>query len=144
MITPRAELLKVCCGYSRIHSLIRTGVALFFLIAGNTCLTTQAQSSTAAEAVLKLKLPSLVPQESTPKEEEPQASPKWQYGGFVDLAYPLDFNHPENRLFRSRGTAFRTDSVWLNMAALYVRKRPSAESRWGVELTAQDHQPFPP
>ena len=67
----------------------------------------------------------------------PQQDPKWQYGGFVDLAYPLDFNHPENRLFRSRGTAFRTDSVWLNMAALYLKKRPSKESRWGVELTAQ-------
>ena len=71
------------------------------------------------------------------EESQQQQKPKWQYGGFVDLAYPLNFNHPENRLFRSRGTAFRTDSVWLNMAAFYVRKRPSEESRWGVELTAQ-------
>ena len=72
-------------------------------------------------------------------EEQPkqQPDPKWQYGGFVDLAYPLDFNHPANHLFRSRGTAFRTDSIWLNMAALYVRKKPSEESRLGVELTAQ-------
>ena len=65
-----------------------------------------------------------------------QSNPRWQYGGFVDLAYPLNFNHPENRLFRSRGTAFRTDAVWLNMAAFYVRKRPTEESRWGVELAA--------
>ena len=72
-----------------------------------------------------------------PTSAEQQSDPKWQYGGFVDLAYPLDFNHPANHLFRSRGTAFRTDSVWLNMTALYVRKRPSEESRWGVELTAQ-------
>jgi|GEM_PF-941218 len=72
-----------------------------------------------------------------PTSAEQQSDPKWQYGGFVDLAYPLDFNRPANHLFRSRGTAFRTDSVWLNMAALYVRKRPSEESRWGVELTAQ-------
>ena len=71
------------------------------------------------------------------EEQQQQLDPKWQYGGFVDLAYPLDFNHPENRLFRSRGTAFRMDNVWLNMAAFYVRKKPSKESRWGVELTAQ-------
>lgn len=69
------------------------------------------------------------------EQDKQPANPKWQYGGFVDLAYPLNFNHPENRLFRSRGTAFRTDAVWLNMAAFYVRKRPSEDSRWGVELT---------
>ena len=74
-----------------------------------------------------------------PSEEQPaeQSNPNWQYGGFVDLAYPLNFNHPENHLFRSRGTAFRTDSVWLNMAGAYLRKKPSEDSRWGVELTAQ-------
>ncbi len=71
------------------------------------------------------------------EEDKPHSEPKWQYGGFADLAYPLDFNHPANRLFRSRGTAFRTDSVWLNMAVFYVRKKPSEDSRWGVELTAQ-------
>ena len=65
-----------------------------------------------------------------------QSDAKWQYGGFVDLAYLLDFNHPGNHLFRSRGTAFRTDSVWLNMTGAYVRKKPSKQSRWGVELTA--------
>jgi len=71
------------------------------------------------------------------EQQKQQSNSKWQYGGFVDLAYLLNFNHPANHLFRSRGTAFRVDSVWLNMTALYVRKRPSEESRWGVELTAQ-------
>ncbi|HEV2837201.1 MAG TPA: outer membrane beta-barrel protein, partial [Pyrinomonadaceae bacterium] len=76
--------------------------------------------------------------ETTAEEDDAQtpSNRKWQYGAFVDLAYPLDFNHPANRLFRSRGTAFRTDNVWLNMAGLYLRKRPSEDSRWGVELTA--------
>jgi len=68
-------------------------------------------------------------------EEEQQSDRQWNYGAFVDSAYLLNFNHPENRLFRSRGTAFRTDAVWLNMAGLYARKRPSADSRWGAELT---------
>ena len=69
--------------------------------------------------------------------DKPQPHHEWQYGGFADVAYPLDFNHPANHLFRSRGTAFRTDGVWLNMAAVYVRKKPAQSSRWGVELTAQ-------
>jgi hypothetical protein len=76
-------------------------------------------------------------EETSQPQETQQTDPKWQYGAFVDLAYPLDFNHPANHLFRSRGTAFRTDSVWLNMAGAYVRKKPSEASRWGVELTAQ-------
>jgi len=75
-------------------------------------------------------------QEPAEENNAQQASSEWQYGGFADLAYPLDFNHPANHLFRSRGTAFRTDSVWLNMADVYARKRPSEKSRWGVELTA--------
>src|SRR5262249_45261681 len=46
-------------------------------------------------------------------------------------------NHPENHIFRSRGTAWHVDAVHLNMAAFYVRKKPTEESRWGGELTAQ-------
>lgn len=71
------------------------------------------------------------------EQQTTQANPKWQYGGFVDLGYLLDFNHPSNHLFRSRGTAFRVDSVFLNMAAAYLKKRATEESRWGVELTVQ-------
>ena len=70
------------------------------------------------------------------EESEQQSNTDWQYGAFADVAYPLNFNHPANHLFRSRGTAFRTDSVWLNMAGVYARKKPTEKSRWGVELTA--------
>jgi hypothetical protein len=82
----------------------------------------------------------LVEDESkVPSEDASTASsqPQWQYGGFVDLGYLLDFNHPANHLFRSCGTAFRVDGVFLNMAAFYVRKKATEQSRWGVELTAQ-------
>jgi hypothetical protein len=75
-------------------------------------------------------------QEPAAADDEEQSSTQWQHGGFADVAYPLDFNHPANHLFRSRGTAFRTDSVWLNMAGAYARKKPTDGSRWGVELTA--------
>ena len=60
----------------------------------------------------------------------------WHYGGFVDVGYLLDFNHPSNHLFRSRGTTFHVDNVFVNMAGAYAKKAASEESRWGVELTA--------
>lgn len=63
--------------------------------------------------------------------------PEWKYGAFVDLGYLLDFNHPANEIFRSRGTAWHVDEVHLNMTGAYLKKPPSEESRWGVELTAQ-------
>jgi hypothetical protein len=59
------------------------------------------------------------------------------YGGFVDVGYLLDFNHPSNQLFRSRGTTFQVDKVDLNMAVLYLKKEASESSRWGTELTLQ-------
>ena len=72
--------------------------------------------------------------------DESKASPQWSYGGFLDAAYLLDFNHPANDLFRSRGTAYKVDEPILNMAAAYVRKTASESSRWGMELTLQGGQ----
>lgn len=66
-----------------------------------------------------------------------QIQPKWQYGAFIDLGYLLDFNHPANAVFRSRGTAWHVDRVHLNMTAAYLKKKPSEPSRWGAELTLQ-------
>jgi len=63
--------------------------------------------------------------------------PQWQYGGFIDLGYSLDFNHPANGVFRSRGTVWHVDEVDLNMAGAYVRKKASDLSRWGTEITLQ-------
>jgi hypothetical protein len=66
--------------------------------------------------------------------------PSWQYGGFVDAAYLLDFNHPANDLFRSRGTTYKVDYPILNMAAAYLQKSASDSSRWGMQLTLQAGQ----
>ncbi len=63
--------------------------------------------------------------------------PLWQYGGFIDLGYSLDFNHPDNNSFRNRSTAWRVDEVDLNMAGAYVKKRTSEQSRWGEEFMIQ-------
>jgi Putative beta-barrel porin-2, OmpL-like. bbp2 len=66
--------------------------------------------------------------------------PVWFYGGFLDAAYLLDFNHPANDLFRNRGTAYKLDYPLVNMAAAFIRKTPSESSRWGMELTTQAGQ----
>jgi hypothetical protein len=60
---------------------------------------------------------------------------EWKYGVFADLGYLLDFNHPSNKIFRSRGTTWHTDAVHLNMSGAYLKKQPTEQSRWGIELT---------
>jgi hypothetical protein len=70
---------------------------------------------------------------------------RWSWGGFVDAAYLYDSNHPDNHLFRSRGTAYKVDEPIINMAGAYLRTIPSESSRWGAELTlhaGQDSQIF--
>lgn len=75
-------------------------------------------------------------------DSQPGATPlvSWQYGAFVDSAYLLDFNHPANDLFRSRGTSYVVDEPLIDMAGAYVRKLASESSRWGMEATVQAGQ----
>lgn len=68
------------------------------------------------------------------QSDQPSAAPPaavWQYGGFLDAAFLLDFNHPANHLFRSRGTAYKVNEPILNMTAVYLQKNASDSSRWG-------------
>jgi hypothetical protein len=70
----------------------------------------------------------------------PSPPPGWHYGGFVDLGYSLNFNFPQNHLFRNRTTTPRVNELDLNMAAVYVKKDASEQSRWGTELLVQGGQ----
>jgi Putative beta-barrel porin-2, OmpL-like. bbp2 len=72
--------------------------------------------------------------------EQQRRDPQWFYGAFIDAAYLLDFNHPANDLFRSRGTTYKVDYPILNMAGAYLRKTASDSSRWGMELTVHGGQ----
>ena len=63
--------------------------------------------------------------------------PTWLYGAFADTAYLRAPNEPSNHLFRSRGTTFHLNEWDLDMAALYAKKAPTEQSRWGTELTYQ-------
>ncbi len=69
--------------------------------------------------------------------QNPPESVEWQYGGFLDIGYLFDFNHPTNKLFRSRGTAWHVDDLHLNMTGAYIKKKASDQSRWGAELLVQ-------
>lgn len=60
----------------------------------------------------------------------------WHYGGFVDLGYLLDFNFPDNQLFRNRGTTPVVNELAFNMGGAYLAKEVSEHSRWGGELLA--------
>lgn len=88
-----------------------------------------------------------------PAQEEPRKSESaevvdhrnpqpsdWHYGGFVDLGYSLNFNFPENHLFRNRSTTPRVNELDLNMGGVYVRKDATEQSRWGMELLGQGGQ----
>ncbi|ULA60882.1 MAG: conserved exported protein of unknown function [Nitrospira sp.] len=61
----------------------------------------------------------------------------WHYGAYLDVGYVLNFNFPENHLWRNRATAARHNEFAPNMALAYVRKDVSESSRWGMELGVQ-------
>lgn len=65
------------------------------------------------------------------------AKPLWHYGGFVDLGYSLDFNFPENHLFRNRSTTPRVNELDLNMAEIYIQEDVTEQSLLGMELLAR-------
>ncbi|MBL8071125.1 MAG: hypothetical protein JNM35_08510, partial [Nitrospira sp.] len=61
----------------------------------------------------------------------------WHYGAYLDVSYVLNFNFPENHLWRNRATAARHNEFAPNMALAYVRKDATESSRWGMELGVQ-------
>lgn len=61
----------------------------------------------------------------------------WHYGAYLDLGYSVDFNHPENGLWRSKSTTFRVDDPRVNMAMGYLRKDATLQSRWGIQFGLQ-------
>lgn len=72
------------------------------------------------------------------RAQETAAVPQWTAGAFIDAGYLKDFNSPGNRLFRGRGTTPRVDELDVDMASVYFAKAATADSRWGVQLAAQD------
>ena len=105
---------------------------------GPNTLAAEAISSTSSREDLAAQDEPRPAAPSTTLSDQNAASSNtpWQYGAFADVGYLLDFNHPSNHLFRSRGTTFHVDNLYVNMAGAYARKKASEQSRWGAELTA--------
>ena len=92
-------------------------------------------------------LPALAQEPPIPHEPEPSQMEqavtepthvrRWHYGAYLDLSYPLDFNFPENHLWRSKVTTQRVNELAPNMAMGYVRKDADESSRWGMEFAVQ-------
>ena len=61
----------------------------------------------------------------------------WHYGAYLDLTYPIDFNYPDNHIWRSKVTTQKVNELSLNMAMAYVRKDVDTSSRWGMEFALQ-------
>lgn len=102
--------------------------------AASPAINGNSQSNVATSSATEVANPQATP---SPTPQTQTADSKWHYGGFVDVGYLLDFNHPENKVFRSRGTTWHVDRPQINMAAFYLKKKATEDSRWGVELTAQ-------
>lgn len=65
------------------------------------------------------------------------ATTDWHYGAYLDVSYIVNFNFPDNDLWRSRSTAAHHNKLAPNMALAYVRKDATESSRWGIELGVQ-------
>src|SRR3954470_9733953 len=50
--------------------------------------------NTSASSATDMATPQATPE---PSPQTQTADSKWHYGGFVDVGYLLDFNHPENK-----------------------------------------------
>jgi hypothetical protein len=124
----------------KIDRLLKTRIAraILLILVGSPGIVRAQQVSHVTEA--DTSDPNLVkPVNSVALSEISATDPpknNWHYGGFIDAAYLLDFNHPANRAFRSRGTTWHVDRPQTNMAAFYLKKKAIEDSRWGVEVTA--------
>ncbi len=67
----------------------------------------------------------------------PAGTELWHYGAYLDVGYVLNFNFPENHVWRNRATVARHNEFAPNMALAYVRKDVSETSRWGMEFGVQ-------
>ncbi|MGQ0694546.1 MAG: outer membrane beta-barrel protein [Nitrospiraceae bacterium] len=76
-------------------------------------------------------------EETSPVSTQTISQTDWHYGAYLDLSYIVNFNFPENHLWRSRTTSHKHNELAPNMGLAYVRKDATTESRWGGEFGFQ-------
>ena len=74
-----------------------------------------------------------------PVAAEAQTADSASLGGgiYLDVAYLLSDNQPENQQWRAKATTPVVDRVALNNATLWGGRRSTSESRWGYQLGVQ-------
>ncbi len=90
-----------------------------------------------------------VPDDVTPRYPGPYL---WDYGLYLDVGLNKNFNNPNNKRWRSKGTTFKINQPQVNLAMGYVSKEVTSQSRWGLEFGLQagvdikklDPEPPPP
>jgi hypothetical protein len=139
-LTPfqRKQLAEATKEYSAQKLAILLVVSLIVSASKLLAEETNASNAETNGASLSQSVSMGASQDPSAQQPSPQPpDPEWQYGGFADIGYLHDFNYPHSHLFRSRGTDFKVNEVDLNMAAIYLKKPATENSRWGVELTGQ-------
>lgn len=77
--------------------------------ASSTSVSATAGAAHGASKLDQVLIDSAGAQDAASQEpQKQQPEPEWNCGGFVDVGYLLDFNHPANDSYRSRGTALLT------------------------------------
>ncbi|MDX1410991.1 MAG: outer membrane beta-barrel protein [Nitrospirales bacterium] len=74
---------------------------------------------------------------SAEAREEVFSESEWEFGGYLDLGYTLDFNFPDNHQWRSKPTTPQVNEFSLNIAHGYLRKPIKEFNRWGFEFGVQ-------
>lgn len=109
------------CSYRRYHQRVSLLPAVSLLALAVILPSTVDASEVAARSEAPLR---------------PAGERMWEIGAFVDTAYLLSTNSPNNHRFRSRSTTPRVDEPNLNMAGVSFKKEAETTSRWGAELLA--------
>ncbi len=71
-------------------------------------------------------------------EEEADELPRhWRVGAFVDLAYGINTNWPDNHVYRGQATAARTGELALNHVVGYLLHAPRRAAPFRLEVALQ-------
>ncbi len=133
MTTPLIKAMKRSSCKTRLHSSLQNILVSLCLL---LLLGSPAQAEERPEPVQKTDGP-LAERNPGPDKKRDLKAKGWQSGAYLDLGYGLNFNHPENGLWRSKGTTFEVDDPRVNMAMVYLRKETTPQSRWGMEFGLQ-------
>lgn len=90
-------------------------------------------SAAAIAAWLLAAAPAGVDEPASP----PEPARTWTVGAFVDTAYLINSNQPDNHLYRGAFTAPRTGEFTIGLALAYLEHASTEAEPWGFQLALQ-------